>query len=118
MCRSAMATLRHELLQDVADCAKVIAVGHGAAADLAEQVGHAIADTLAKSWGGQTISFPKDMAFDLSKRDLEIFNDWSKGVSVPALAKKYNLTIQWIYAIVKRGKQAMVNDRQGALDLG
>lgn len=116
MYKSTAATLRHELLEEVADRAKDVAVGHGVDSGLAEQLGYAVADTLAKSWGGQTISFPKDLMFKLSKRDLVIFNDWCKGKTVPVLAKEHGLSVQWIYALVKRGQKAMVNDKQASLD--
>lgn len=116
MAATPMMALRHELLQEAADCAKDVALGHGIDGEVAEQIGCAIADMLAKSWGGQTLSFPKDLAFDLSKRDLDIFNDWLNGKPVPVLAKEYNLAVQWIYSIIKRSKKAMIDERQGSLD--
>lgn len=117
MAATPMMALRHELLQDAADCAKDVAVGHGVDKDVAEQIGCAIADMLAKRWGGQTLSFPKDLAFDLSIRDMDIFNDWLKGKPVPALAREYNLAVQWIYSIIKRAKKAMIDERQHTLAL-
>lgn len=98
---SLTASLRHELLQEVA-----------------EQLGYAVADMLAENWGGQTISFPKDHSFKLATRDLKIYNDWAtQSMQPPALARKYKLSVQAIYNILKRVRKQAVGLRQGKLNL-
>ncbi|WP_084004495.1 Mor transcription activator family protein [Terasakiispira papahanaumokuakeensis] len=109
--KSAMAELRHELLIDVAGHVADVMRDHKVDEDLAEQVGYAVADRLAANWGGQTISFPKDSAFKLAKRDRMIYAEWGQ-LSPPQLARKYNLTVQAIYSILRRAKKAAISERQ------
>ncbi|EEH8067293.1 DNA-binding protein [Salmonella enterica subsp. enterica serovar Stanley] len=67
----------------------------------AENAGQAIADRMMRNWGGQSIYFPKDISGRASERDYQIYSECD-GRNYAELAKKYNLTLQWIYKIVKR----------------
>lgn len=67
----------------------------------AQNVGHAIADRMMRNWGGQSIYFPKGISGRASERDYQIYSECD-GRNYAELAKKYNLTLQWIYKIVKR----------------
>lgn len=66
----------------------------------AENVGFAIADRMMRNWGGQSIYFPKGISGRASERDYQIYSECD-GRNYAELAKKYNLTLQWIYKIVK-----------------
>lgn len=67
----------------------------------AENAGQAIADRMMRNWGGQSIYFPKGISGRASERDYQIYSECD-GRNYAELAKKYNLTLQWIYKIVKR----------------
>lgn len=67
----------------------------------AENVGQAIANRMMRNWGGQSIYFPKGISGKVSERDYQIYSECD-GRNYAELAKKYNLTLQWIYKIVKR----------------
>lgn len=67
----------------------------------AENVGHAIADQMMRNWGGQSIYFPKGVSSRASERDYQIYEECN-GRNYAELARKYKLTLQWIYKIVKR----------------
>ncbi|AFJ01972.1 Mor transcription activator-like protein [Methylophaga frappieri] len=96
-----METRRHELLEDIHAQVSSVAGEHGIEADLADQIGCAIADHLANNWGGQNFTFPKDHHYQISSRDEEIYDKFN-GRNHHILAKDYNLTIRAIYKIIKR----------------
>ncbi|MBE8397905.1 DNA-binding protein, partial [Leptospira borgpetersenii serovar Hardjo-bovis] len=66
-----------------------------------QNAGQAIADRMLRIWGGQSIYFPKGISVRASERDYQIYSECD-GRNYAELAKKYNLTLQWIYKIVKR----------------
>ncbi|MFN3879820.1 MAG: Mor transcription activator family protein [Nitrincola lacisaponensis] len=98
---SQMEKRRHELLEDVSAHASQIIINHGVDADIANQVGIAIADHLARHWGGQMITIPKDYFFGIAKRDAEI---WAKfnGRNQSDLARQYGMTLRGIYKVLDR----------------
>ena len=112
--KSGMEQLRHELLTDIADHVKITLSGHGVNTDLAEQAGVALASFLAVHWGGQLVNFPKDYAFEIAKRDLEIYDAFT-GNNHSALARQFNVSVRTIYNIVKRVQQFRVNEEQISL---
>ena len=80
----------------------------------AEHVGQEIANRMAGNWGGQLIYFPIGTAIKLSARDLAIWNDFT-GQNHSELARKYGVSLQWIYKIVKAMRQTDLARRQGGL---
>lgn len=100
---SMMEPRRSELLEDIHAHAAAIIQEHGIDADIADQVGCAIADFLAENWGGQNFTIPKDHRYKVSKRDLDIYEEFD-GRNHHILAKKYDTTIRNIYKIIKRIK--------------
>lgn len=99
-----MEARRNELLTDVVAHAAATAQEFGVPADQAEQIGAAVADALASNWGGQTLSFPKDIAFRLSHRDREILATHRNGASVAKLARDYNMTEQGLRKLLRRAE--------------
>lgn len=80
----------------------------------AEQLGHEIADRMAAHWGGQNIYFPMGLSMKLSKRDQQIFDEFN-GTNHSELARKYHVSLQWIYKIVKTVAQEELARRQSDL---
>lgn len=111
---SGMEMQRHELLSDVAVQATAVATELGVAADVAEQVGIAIAEHLGQHWGGQLINFPKDYLFKLASRDMQIYNEFT-GKNHAQLARKYKMTARGIYKIIERVHKREVDRRQHSL---
>jgi Mor family transcriptional regulator len=94
-----------ELLLDLAaQCALVLRDITGIDAEKAELVGQEIAVSMAKHWGGQNLYFPKGLSFQVSQRYLEIYNEFN-GRNHAELAMKYDLTVQWVYRIIKLFRQ-------------
>ncbi|VVE05741.1 Mor transcription activator family protein [Pandoraea nosoerga] len=102
-----------ELLVDLAEqCVLVLLESAGLDADKATQVGREIADRMAAHWGGQNIYFPMGLSYKLSQRDRQIYDDFN-GANHSELARKYGVSLQWIYKIVKTVRQEEMARRQG-----
>lgn len=83
-------------------------------ADKAEEVGQAVADLMAMHWGGQNIYFPMGLSYRLSKRDLQIYDEFN-GTNHADLARKHRVSLQWVYKIVKAVHATEIARRQGGL---
>ncbi|HEL3850667.1 TPA: hypothetical protein UMZ03_001385 [Stenotrophomonas maltophilia] len=97
-----MEARRNALLANAASAAATAARALGLGDDFAEQIGAAVADTLAEDWGGQTIYFPQDASFKLSPREREILDAHRNGATVPGLAKRYRMSEQGIRKLLTR----------------
>lgn len=104
-----------ELLVDLAQhvAASVVELA-GLGSDRAEQVGREVAERMASHWGGQNIYFPMGLSYKLSQRDRQIFDEFT-GSNHSELARKYGVSLQWIYKIIKTVRQEEVARRQAAL---
>ncbi|MBF0309492.1 MAG: transcriptional regulator [Magnetococcales bacterium] len=100
------------VLQDVADIAADLLRTAGIDEQQADQIGGHLAQRLASHFGGQQIYIPKDTLFALSKRDEEIYAAWSDGWKHHELAKRYNLSVQWVYEVIKRVQEYRRKQRQ------
>jgi len=69
---------------------------------------------MAAHWGGQNIYFPMGLSYKLSQRDRQIYDDFT-GANHSELARKYGVSLQWIYKIVKTVRQEEMARRQGAV---
>ena len=66
----------------------------------AKIIGIKVTKFVTDNWGGQLIYIPKNQGGQLSQRDLQIWAEFN-GANHADLAKKYNLTVQQIYRILK-----------------
>lgn len=82
--------------------------------DKAEHVAQEIANRMAAHWGGQNIYFPMGLSYKLSQRDQQIYDEFC-GDNHSDLARKYGVSLQWIYKIIKTVRQEEMNSRQGSL---
>ena len=80
-------------------------------AELAKQIGIEVAGHIAQMWGGEVIYIPRNLILLLSERDRKIFNEFN-GTNHRELARKYNVSMQWIYQIVKRVTKEEIARRQ------
>ena len=102
-----------ELLADLADHVTAVLVeqAHIEQAE-AEAVATEIANRMASHWGGQNVYFPMGLSYRLSRRDREIYDEFN-GTNHSDLARKYGVSLQWIYKIVKAVRQEETARRQG-----
>ena len=82
--------------------------------ELAHTIGVQVAGYITSNWGGQLIYIPKNHSGQLSSRDLEIYAAFN-GRNHTLLAKKYDLTVQHIYRIVKEVGEREYAKRQNPL---
>lgn len=80
--------------------------------DKADQLAREIADRMAAHWGGQNIYFPMGLSVKLSRRDQQIYDEFN-GTNHSELARKFGVSLQWIYKIVKTVRQEEIARRQG-----
>ncbi|MCM2494578.1 Mor transcription activator family protein [Burkholderia glumae] len=79
--------------------------------DQAEQIGREIADRMAGHWGGQNIYFPMGVSYRLSQRDRQIFEEF-RGDNQAELARKFGVSLQWVYKIIKTVRREDIAARQ------
>jgi len=102
---------RHELYADIRAHISSVLAQHHIPADAADQAAVAVVNHLAEHWGGSTFSFPKDVAYIISKRDLDIWHKF-RGNNHRTLALEYGLSENAIYKIVKRMQQQAISAQQ------
>jgi Mor family transcriptional regulator len=74
-----------------------------------------IAHNLARNYGGSYMYVPKDSEFQLTKRDLEIYEQLVGG-NANEVARRHNLSVQQVYAINRHVREKTLRDRQRPLD--
>ncbi|MGH8038657.1 MAG: Mor transcription activator family protein [Stenotrophomonas sp.] len=97
-----MEARRNELLASVATTAAAEASTLGICDSQAEQIGAAVADALADSWGGQTIYFPQDASFKISPRERALLDAHRRGTTVASLARQYKMSEQGVRKLLRR----------------
>lgn len=73
-----------------------------------------IAHNLARNYGGSYMYVPKDSEFQLTKRDMEIYERMIGG-NANELAREFDLSVQQIYSINRHVREKLLRDRQGRL---
>ena len=101
-----------ELLADLAKNIEIeLTKTEKIAPEQAKQIGMEIAQSVAKQWGGEVIYIPRNLVLLLSERDRRIFNEFN-GYNHRELARKYKVSMQWVYRIVKRVTKEEIAKRQ------
>lgn len=75
--------------------------------DLAEALGHEVATLMAQVWGGQQLYMPKGVCLQASKLHQKIYDDWT-GRNHREVARKHNVSLQFVYRVVKRIRAATI----------
>jgi len=90
-----------ELLQDLAEkLAMQAQESFDIPEDKARRFGQEAAGRIADDWGGQNIYVPMDMVGRRSERNDRLYREFN-GSNLPELSKKYSLSVQCIYRIIK-----------------
>ena len=93
--------LRSEMLADVAVHIIEALTDCGIDPDIAEQGGAAAVDRMADHWGGAVFTMPKDYAYKLAKREIEILASFT-GNNHTELALQYGMTERGIRKLLAR----------------
>ncbi len=101
-----------ELLADLADhvTAVLVELAHLEQIE-AKAIATEIANRMASHWGGQNVYFPMGLSYKLSQRDRQIYDEFD-GHNQSALARKYKVSIQWVYKIIKTVRIEEIAKRQ------
>lgn len=94
---------------------KVVALGKSEAQldeECAKRLAVSISKVLVEDFGGEIIYIPKNILIQLSGRDWAIYNEFT-GNNHKELARKYKVSVAWVYQIIKRVHKQEVNKRQG-----
>ena len=73
----------------------------GVAVENSEQISNELMHRVAGHWGGQLLYVGHGHAFTATKRDQQIFREFT-GHNHAELAQKFNLGVVYIYTIIKR----------------
>jgi|APMI01.1.fsa_nt_gi Mor family transcriptional regulator len=108
-----------QLLAQLADTVASLLVENGIAEEKAVDIGVAVSDKIRNDWGGEPIYIPKGMAIDISRRDMQIWEQFN-GTNHRELAHKHDVTVIHLYRIIKAVRAAMLKSRHGDLfdDMG
>ena len=77
----------------------------------AESISTEFINHLMRNWGGQQIYIPNGAYIQTTKRDIDLYREF-RGNNSYELAKKYNISVQWVYQIVNRMKEIELQSRQ------
>lgn len=78
------------------------------------QCAHQAAEKIRKSWGGQMVYIAKGKDYELSQRDLEIWEKFT-GRNHSQLCRDYGISLQWLYKIINYQRAEDVKRRQNDL---
>ena len=102
-----------ELLIDLADHIFDMLTGTGMQESDARAIANETAAKIADNWGGQSVYIPMDLVARMSTRNAEILDAFT-GNNITELVRKFRLSRQAIYRIVKAERQRR-SPKQGSL---
>jgi Mor family transcriptional regulator len=100
-----------EILQTLKDSIVRSLVEQGVAKKIAEQCAHNSAEQIRAEWGGTPVYICKGLSYEISQRDLEIWNKFT-GKNHHQLCKEYSITIVWLYKILGYQRKAQIKRQQ------
>lgn len=104
---------RHEFYQELIDVLVRELTEFGLAEDAATLIATTTADNISDYWGGQVICFPKDVAYKLSKLELEVYDKF-KGNNADALAREHNMSLRGMNKLLARVRAKIAASRKDA----
>ena len=80
----------------------------------AGEISFRLTEIIRRDWSGQGVYIPKGQAYELSKRDFEIYQKFN-GRNRHQLCREFDITEQWFYRIIKAVREAEIEKSQGKL---
>ncbi|EJG5923802.1 hypothetical protein NAE50_002196 [Salmonella enterica] len=106
------ATTQRELMDGLAEAVVVVLTERqGVPFNTACRVGQAFAARMAFVWADNIIHIPKGAQYKVLQRNQALFNDFTGSNHAP-LGRKYGISIQMVYDIVKRMRQEYIERHQ------
>lgn len=112
-----MALKRHELLEELQDVIARQLVEMDAAPDAASVTASMVVDYLSTYWAGQVVSFPKDVQYKLTLKELEIYDQFN-GRNKDELARKYGMTPRGMGKLIARIREKIKAQHKEAAAAG
>jgi Mor family transcriptional regulator len=84
--------------------------------DVAEHLANEIAFTLSQHWGGQNLYVPQSLFYTRSRRNDAVWAAFT-GHNQAELARRFKISVQFVYRIIKLKMREEAERRQGRLDL-
>lgn len=100
-----------ELLEDLVAKGTELLAGMGLEDDKAKSAAFAFVELIRKEWAGQNLYIPKGQAYELSKRDEELYRRFN-GTNLYRLCKEHGITIQRGYQIIAAIREREFKRRQ------
>lgn len=83
-------------------------------AEKARELVFLVCEIIRKDWSGDNFYMGKGFSYDIRKRDLSMYEEFT-GSNHKALAKKYEITVRQVYERISIISAAEFNRRQGSL---
>lgn len=90
-----------EFLADIVVTVGQALLQQGTPEEAAQKIAQEAAEAVRKNFGGQLLYIPRGHRFDLSQRDIEIWNKFT-GRNQQQLAAEYKMSVIHIYRIIAR----------------
>ncbi|MCL2346464.1 MAG: hypothetical protein FWC58_11515 [Desulfobulbus sp.] len=103
-----------QLLADLADKVAAAVERRGVEPEAAAQIGIEVGEAMRDDWRGESIYFPKGVAIDIARRDLEMWEKFN-GRNHVELAREYGFSVVYFYRRIKTVGAALRAERQGQL---
>lgn len=88
----------------------------GLARDAADQAAYDVLRRVLETCGGEYFYVPKDIRLAAHGRDLDVWREFT-GHNQRQLARKYGITVQYVYQIIARQREKDKKERQAELAL-
>ena len=88
----------------------------GLAPDAADQAAYDVLRRVLETCGGEYFYVPKDIRLAAHGRDIEVWREFT-GHNQRELARKFGVTVQYIYQIIARQREKEKKERQAELAL-
>ncbi len=110
--KNANRSIAHDLLNDMAEQTSTAARETlGLSEEIAAALGTDVAMRMVERWGGQQLYMPKGVRIVAARLHQQIYDDW-KGRNQRDLVRKYGVSLQFIYRVIKIMRRADLNRRQ------
>jgi len=107
-----------EVLADLAAQVATRLIDRGIPEATAIEVGGELADHFTEYWGGLQIYIPKNLRYQITQRDQEIFEEFD-GSNMEAICRKHGITVRSFYRVInsvrtnrKKGKPRQERPRR------
>lgn len=104
-----------ELISDLATTTIYVAKKYyGIAPNTARKLGVDVALSFADQCGGTQPYVPRELQVKISERDMQMYQKFT-GKNHEQLAKEFDVSVQWVYQIVKRVNKQLQDKQQPQL---